>query len=156
MSIYWLVFFIVVFLWVSMEVSFAISGGKRSQRDKSLWLIWVFNLSAITIGNILRPVAFAHIWLREDLLVIIGTIVILLGLAFRIWAIRVLGKFFEPSVTIKPGQSIIKTGPYKYIRHPAYAGGYLCFIGCGIAFGNWIGLILMMILVLLGLNYRIR
>ncbi len=155
-DICWLIFFIVVFLWVCMEIAFAISGGKRSRRDKSLWLIWIFNLSAIVIGNILRPVAFAHIPLNNDLLVILGTIVILLGLAFRIWSILVLGKFFTPSVVIKQDQPIIKAGPYKYLRHPAYTGGYLCFIGCGVAFGNWIGLILIMILVFIGLNYRIR
>lgn len=84
------------------------------------------------------------------------TIIILFGLAIRIWAIRTLGRFFEPTVVIKPDQPIIKTGLYKYIRHPAYAGGYLCFIGCGIAFSNWLGLILIMILVFLGFNYRIR
>ena len=139
-----------------MEAWLTVSKGKTTKRDKSLRLIWSLNFTAILIGNILRPVSFFHIPLKSNMLVILGTIIILAGLIFRIWAIRVLGKFFEPTVVIKPNQPIIKTGPYKYIRHPAYAGGYLSFIGCGVALGNWIGLILIMILVFIGFFYRIK
>jgi len=156
MSTYWIIFFLVIFFYVGMEAWFTIRGRKTTKRDKSLRIIWAFNLFAVLIGNIMRTWSFAHISLSSDLLAITGTIIILLGLSFRIWAIRKLGKFFEPTVVIKQDQPIIKTGPYKYIRHPAYAGGYLSFIGCGVALGNWIGLILIMILVLIGFNYRIQ
>jgi len=155
-NLYWLIFFLVIFLWVGMEAWLTLRKRKTTGRDKSLWLIWTLNLTAILIGNIMRTWSFAHIPLSSDLLAILGTIIILIGLLFRIWAIHTLGKFFEPVVVIKKDQPIIKTGPYKYIRHPAYAGGYLSFIGCGVALGNWIGLILIMILVFIGFYQRIK
>jgi protein-S-isoprenylcysteine O-methyltransferase Ste14 len=156
MNIYWIIFFIVIFFWVGMEAWLTLRKRSATGRDKSLWLIWTLNLFAILIGNILRTWSFAHISLNSDLLAVLGTVIILAGLTFRIWAIRKLGKFFEPVVIIKQDQPIIKTGPYKYIRHPAYAGGWLSFIGCGIALGNWIGLLLIMILVFIGFYYRIK
>jgi protein-S-isoprenylcysteine O-methyltransferase Ste14 len=139
-----------------MEAWITLRARKTTSRDKTVRTIWILNFLAILIGNILRPVSFAHIPLSSDMLAIFGTSIILAGLLFRIWSIRVLGKFFEPTVVIKQNQPIIKTGPYKHIRHPAYAGGWLSFIGCGIALGNWIGLILIMILVFIGFYYRIR
>jgi protein-S-isoprenylcysteine O-methyltransferase Ste14 len=139
-----------------MEAWITLGKRKTTKQDKSLRLIWSLNLLAILIGNIMRTWSFTHITLSSDLLAILGTIIIVIGLLFRIWAIRKLGKFFEPVVVIKKDQPIIKTGPYKYIRHPAYAGGYLSFIGCGVALGNWIGLILIMILVFIGFYQRIK
>lgn len=156
LNLYWLIFFLVIFVWVGMEAWLTLRKRKTTGHDKSLWLIWTLNLTAILIGNIMRTWSFAHIPLSYDLLAISGTIIIVIGLAFRIWAIRKLGKFFEPVVVIKKDQLIIKTGPYKYIRHPAYASGYLSFIGCGIALGNWFGLILIMMLVFIGFYYRIK
>ena len=156
LGLYWLIFFLVVFLWFNMEIWLTIRGRKTTKRDKSLWLIWSLIFLAVVIGYIMRTWSFAHISLGFDLRAILGTIIILLGLLFRIWSIRVLGKFFEVRVVIKQGQPIIKTGPYKYIRHPAYTGVCLSFIGIGIALGNWIGLALIMTLVFIGFNQRIK
>lgn len=38
----------------------------------------------------------------------------------RIWAIQSLGKYWNTKVLILPDASIVKTGPYKFLRHPNY------------------------------------
>jgi protein-S-isoprenylcysteine O-methyltransferase Ste14 len=37
-------------------------------------------------------------------------------------------------------QKVITTGPYRLVRHPMYAGGFLYFVGLPFMFGSWLGL----------------
>jgi protein-S-isoprenylcysteine O-methyltransferase Ste14 len=47
------------------------------------------------------------------------------------------------------GQSVVSTGPYRYVRHPMYASMFLLFPGSALLLGSWWGL--MFCTVLLGL-----
>ena len=47
------------------------------------------------------------------------------------------------------GQSVVSTGPYRYVRHPMYASMFLFFPGSALLLGSWWGL--MLCTVLLGL-----
>jgi protein-S-isoprenylcysteine O-methyltransferase Ste14 len=46
-------------------------------------------------------------------------------------------------------QSVVSTGPYRYVRHPMYSSMFLFFPGSALLLGSWWGLLLC--LVLLGL-----
>jgi protein-S-isoprenylcysteine O-methyltransferase Ste14 len=39
------------------------------------------------------------------------------------------------------GQHVITTGPYRFVRHPMYAGAILLFVGTPLLLGSWYGLI---------------
>jgi protein-S-isoprenylcysteine O-methyltransferase len=53
------------------------------------------------------------------------------GLALRTWAVATLGRWFTWNVEIQPGQQLVTTGPYRFIRHPSYSGPLLTFLaGC--------------------------
>jgi len=45
------------------------------------------------------------------------------------------------------GQTVVSTGPYRYVRHPLYTGALLFFLGSGFLLGSWIGVLLGLILV---------
>src|SRR5215211_7808639 len=47
------------------------------------------------------------------------------------------------------GQSVVSTGPYRYVRHPMYASMFLFFPGSALLLGSWWGL--LPCVVLLGL-----
>jgi protein-S-isoprenylcysteine O-methyltransferase Ste14 len=47
------------------------------------------------------------------------------------------------------GQSVVSTGPYRYVRHPMYSSMFLFFPATTLLLGSWWGLLLC--LVLLGL-----
>ena len=57
---------------------------------------------------------------------------------------------------IQKGHRVVKNGPYRYIRHPSYTGLLLTTIGVAIGMENWIGLILMVLIVFLSLKKRIN
>jgi protein-S-isoprenylcysteine O-methyltransferase Ste14 len=57
-------------------------------------------------------------------------VLLLIGVGIITWALAV-NKFFEVTVRIQTdrGHRVIDTGPYAIVRHPAYVGGMLFFVG---------------------------
>ena len=39
------------------------------------------------------------------------------------------------------GQTVVSTGPYRHVRHPMYAGGFLYFLGTALFLGSWYGVL---------------
>ncbi len=69
-----------------------------------------------------------------------GIVLLAAGSLLRRYCFRILGKYFTPAVTVSPGQPVIDSGPYRWIRHPGYTAGFVMFLGIGFALGNWLGL----------------
>jgi protein-S-isoprenylcysteine O-methyltransferase Ste14 len=44
------------------------------------------------------------------------------GFLFAWWARFHLGRLWSGAVTLKPGHSVVDTGPYALVRHPIYTG----------------------------------
>ncbi len=49
--------------------------------------------------------------------------------------------FLARNVEIVPGQKVITTGAYKYVRHPMYLGGIIMMISMSLALGSFYSLI---------------
>jgi protein-S-isoprenylcysteine O-methyltransferase Ste14 len=84
-----------------------------------------------------------------------GTTVVLLGAGLRWAAIKALGTSFTGSVMIQEGQHIVQHGPYRYVRHPSYAGILLICFGFGLMSSNWASCVAITVGMLTGLLYRI-
>jgi protein-S-isoprenylcysteine O-methyltransferase Ste14 len=84
----------------------------------------------------------------------LGLALMLAGLVVRGYAIGQLGRFFTPMVIIQPGQHIVDTGLYCYLRHPSYTGSFITILGYGLALTNWLSLLI--VLVLPGVVYAFR
>ena len=78
------------------------------------------------------------------------------GLVFRWWAVRVLAQWFTVDVAIRPGQLVVRSGPYARLRHPSYTNALATFYGFGLALGNWPSLAMIAIPVTLTFLWRIR
>jgi protein-S-isoprenylcysteine O-methyltransferase Ste14 len=61
----------------------------------------------------------------------------LAGFAFATWAM-VANRFFSAVVRIQSdrGQNIVASGPYRFVRHPGYAGGMLAWLAAPLALGS--------------------
>jgi protein-S-isoprenylcysteine O-methyltransferase Ste14 len=66
-----------------------------------------------------------------------GFIVTALGYALAVWAL-VENRFFSLMVRIQMdrGHTVCDTGPYRYLRHPGYAGNLLSSIAIALALGS--------------------
>ena len=45
------------------------------------------------------------------------------------------------------GQTVVSTGPYRYVRHPMYTGGFLFFLGTALLLGSWYGVLAVPVFV---------
>ncbi|CAG8606844.1 15918_t:CDS:2, partial [Dentiscutata heterogama] len=84
-----------------------------------------------------------------------GIILILFGFGLRAYAMRI-NRFFTRTLRIGEGQFIVTEGPYRYIRHPGYAGYLLMWHGFGLSSGNWFVFIIISIIINIAYWYRIR
>ncbi|MFA5322529.1 MAG: isoprenylcysteine carboxylmethyltransferase family protein [Smithella sp.] len=72
-----------------------------------------------------------------------GTGLLIVGSMFRQYSIRILGKYFTPEVIVNADHKVIERGPYRWIRHPGYTAAFIMFLGVGLAFGNWLCLVVL-------------
>jgi len=63
------------------------------------------------------------------------------GLAFAIWARRHLGRNWSGEITLKVDHQLIRTGPYKRLRHPIYTGLLAMYLGSVLVTGEWLAVI---------------
>ncbi|MCW8982957.1 MAG: isoprenylcysteine carboxylmethyltransferase family protein [Gammaproteobacteria bacterium] len=65
---------------------------------------------------------------------VIGFILIAFGYAFAAWAV-VENRFFSSVVRIQTdrGHAVCDSGPYRFVRHPGYAGSILALFGIVLA-----------------------
>lgn len=77
-----------------------------------------------------------------------------LSFAFSIWAM-VVNNYYSRVVRIQGdrGQYVVTDGPYRYVRHPSYAGGIVSWMCAALALGSWWALLPA---VLIGLLLVIR
>jgi protein-S-isoprenylcysteine O-methyltransferase Ste14 len=77
------------------------------------------------------------------------------GFAITYWARATLGRNWSGNVTIKVGHELIRTGPYRLVRHPIYTGILIATLGTLIARDEWRGL-LAFFLLWLGFDIKRR
>lgn len=117
-------------------------------------------VASTAVGNVLARIA-SKSWPDLDLpipwLVRFAVVlpVVWFGLAFRLWSIRTLGKYFRVVVHVQAGHEIIQTGPYRWLRHPSYSGLLLALVGSSLLFANVASIALVITGALAGLLYRI-
>jgi protein-S-isoprenylcysteine O-methyltransferase Ste14 len=67
-----------------------------------------------------------------------GLAVEAMGLLFAIWARRHLGRNWSGEITIKVGHQLIRSGPYRWLRHPIYTGILAMYLGVVLVTGEWL------------------
>jgi len=75
----------------------------------------------------------------------IGVALTAAGVAIAFWARWHLGANWSGVVTLKEGHELIRTGPYRNIRHPIYTGILLALLGTAVAVGEVRGLVAVVI-----------
>lgn len=85
-----------------------------------------------------------------------GAAVTVTGVALRQWAIHSLGPFFVGHVAVQPDQTVVSSGPYRWLRHPSYTGQWIEMVGVGLATANPLGVAACALLPLVGITARIE
>ncbi len=152
-------FYSAFILWSLSELHIVLAkrGGEGHDHDRgSKWrlvaLMWLGLAVAFSVAWI--PASAIPGWRWTPVLVGVG--LILTGIALRRWAVWELGRFFSTSVEVFDDHEVVDTGPYRFVRHPAYTGGLLSMVGTGLALGNWLSLAVALLFGLAAFVQRIR
>jgi len=63
----------------------------------------------------------------------IGLALFVAGLGFAIWARLYIGRNWGAPMSQKVDPELVRTGPYRLVRHPIYSGILLAFLGTAVA-----------------------
>jgi protein-S-isoprenylcysteine O-methyltransferase Ste14 len=143
-------------VWVASELLVMVlkhARGNASRRDRgSLWLLWGGITIAAVAGSMVSGYGPTSIGANSFRL---GLALIVIGIIVRAIAIVTLWRYFTVDVSIREGHELVDRGIYGVIRHPAYTGSLLSFLGLGFAFGNWLSVAIIAVVTIAGFSYRI-
>src|SRR5438105_369380 len=103
-----------------------------------------------SLTGFLRPLGSSNEWLAWTGVAFLG-----IGLGFAGWARFHLGRLWSGRVTLKENHTIVRTGPYAFVRHPIYTGLVLAVVGTTLT-QITVAAIAGLVLVLIGFIIKIR
>ncbi|HWD92433.1 MAG TPA: isoprenylcysteine carboxylmethyltransferase family protein [Verrucomicrobiae bacterium] len=89
-----------------------------------------------------------HILPRTASLQISGAVICIVGLLFTLWARRTLAGNWSSDVTFKQDHELIRTGPYRFARHPIYTGLLVMWVGTVIYVAELRGVISLLLVTI--------
>ncbi len=78
------------------------------------------------------------------------------GMGLRYWTVRTLGVRWTTRVIVLPGEPLVRTGPYRLLRHPNYLGVVLELFALPMVHTAWITAVAFSVLNGMLLRERIR
>lgn len=154
------IFTIIWSIWFASEILLhrLLRSGSNDEKDQdkgSLRFIWIMIALAISLG-VIFSINFRIPISNGFFIPYFGLFIIISGMVLRFISIRTLGKLFTVDVTIRTDHKLKKDGVYRRIRHPAYSGSLLSFIGFGLSLNNWLSLSFVTILITIAFLHRIK
>jgi protein-S-isoprenylcysteine O-methyltransferase Ste14 len=134
----------------------------RSARQKSAEVKSDKGSGILIVSSIFGSISIADVFAASGFAILpvaslyLGLAMMVLGIGFRLWAVATLRSFFSYTVQIKTGHRVVQSGPYRLVRHPAYAGTLLTLVGVGFALQSWGAVLLIAFVFTLVFGYRIR
>lgn len=124
----------------------------RHTATQILWSVYLTQLITILEALYVRyPTSLA--W---DAVAAAALAAMVFGWYLRTHAVLILGQSFTWHVHVEEGQKVIQSGPYRFIRHPGYAGAWLTYVGTPVFLGCWWSLAVTIPVLTIAFVRRIR
>jgi protein-S-isoprenylcysteine O-methyltransferase Ste14 len=123
--------------------------------DRSFWLIALGMIGGFFLSP-LEYLYFPAILPRPAWIQIPASLLTILGAALFVWARRALGKSYSGHVSVAESQQLVQNGPYRALRHPAYAGYLWISLGLAVGYSSLAGLAAALFVLLPSVIYRIH
>ncbi len=127
---------------------------QEEKNDKSFWVI----LPGMIAAFFVPPLEYLYIpdrLPRFTALDNLGIGLVLAGIALGLRARLAIKGQYSGHLQVIQDQSLVTTGPYRWMRHPSYAGFILVTVGIAVGYGSYIGLLVIALLLLPALAFRI-
>ncbi len=138
--------------WIGLSLALAFGNpellNQRGQRVKRAtigtkkWDLALLSIYFVMI--LLQPLVAGLDWRNawsapvSPLVYVVGNLLMILGFTLLTWAM-IANRYFDVTVRMQEsrGHQVASGGPYRFIRHPGYAGVILQFLALPIAVGRW-------------------
>ncbi|MEQ1531162.1 MAG: isoprenylcysteine carboxylmethyltransferase family protein, partial [Methylococcales bacterium] len=147
-------------LWIIAEIKLArkhkLAGSAVTESEhRSQRVLWLTVLASLGAALVFKNLAWLPIAIDYLPRQGIALLVFAAGLYLRYRAVSRLGRFFTTDVLIHQEHQLISDGPYRWLRHPAYTGLLLAFIGVGLAMGDGLALLTLTLANFVAFKFRI-
>src|ERR1700693_900622 len=147
-------FMLFAIVWRVAE-TFRLQGAARGQKQM-LWSFYaLFALSCLIFGGtvaefflVKRPY---NVWLAA-----LGVALFASANALRVVAIRTLGRFWSLHIEIRQQHQFVRGGPYRFVRHPAYASFVVEHIAVPLVGNAWWSLAVAVLVYVPMIWWRIK
>jgi len=116
-----------------------------------IWSIYITQIITIAEAAYLRFPGSMH-W---DYITTLALVVMLAGLILRSWAVMALGNQFTWHINRETSKNLIKTGPFRFLRHPGYAGALLTYTFSAVFLHSWFSLVINFVVLIIAFSRRI-
>ena len=139
----WIAFMV---YWSASARSVAATKSAESPRSRQIHEL-MLNLSLLLL--FIRVPGLKQRWVPAMLAVVIaGLLLQALSLGLMIWARRRLGRNWSGAITEKVDHELVRSGPYRILRHPIYTGLLGMYAGTALVSGELHALIAVVIAVI--------
>jgi len=155
-----ILFFIICVPWIISEVILLIfARSKKNGVDRDEGSIVLLNATiyiCVALGVTVGFLGIGHIGVFVPIVPWTGLCLIVFGFIIRWISILTLKKYFTTDVAIRDDHRIIKSGIYKFVRHPSYSGSIISFFGLGLVFVNWLATVILVVPITIAFMKRIK
>jgi protein-S-isoprenylcysteine O-methyltransferase len=153
-------------LWILLGVAVAISifqpaykpidsAAPQHDRGTAAQIVWSVYLTQFM--GIIEAIYFRYPEsFRWNTVTTLALMAMVAGLGLRVWAVLTLGQYFTWFITVYEDHKVIRSGPFRFIRHPAYCGALILFVATLIFLHAWVGALLSFVFQFLAYKRRIR
>lgn len=150
---------LVLFLGITLErltVPAWVEGWQSDRRSKARLALAFFLTVGVSFAERGRHPILVPTQQLEIAFLIAGALLVAVGMGVRQWAIRSLGAFFTDRARIVDDHQLIQTGLYARLRHPAYLGLAIVFVGYPVMLLSVAGAVVCAVVMPWSIGFRIR
>lgn len=132
-------------MWILLETWTTVRSSTSTETATDRGTIYVYATArAATVAAACLPAAddqTYHPWMLAL------PVVFAAAVGFRLWGIRTLGRFYSHRVRVLGDHQVVQSGPYRWVRHPAYLGMALAHVVFVLFFLNTYSAAALMVLL---------
>ncbi|HEU5218092.1 MAG TPA: isoprenylcysteine carboxylmethyltransferase family protein [Gemmatimonadales bacterium] len=128
----WIVF---ILYWSAAARGSAPALRSESAQSRQVHLLLMYGALAL---EFVRVPLLTGRWLpRTGVVLGAGLAIQLLGFTLAAWARRYLGRNWSAQITAKSDHQLVRSGPYRLVRHPIYSAMLAMFLGTTLISGTY-------------------
>ena len=117
--------------------------GISHEKEPTQKVVMVFLFAACIVLVVLPPLDVRFGWSNVPWhLCVLGDALVVFSF-YLFYLVSKVNTYAAANIRVEPGQKVISTGMYGFVRHPMYFAALFLFIGTPLALGSWWTLLLM-------------